>query len=472
MFTKQPGHRMLSRSIAALSAAVICMLPTSSFALPTAAASSAAATTSPATNAITTPPIVVKRVSARAQASRDLWGNTYEAANGFSGGWNDKPYPEGYDIWNTRDDRMYLHAREGMTGWSTGLPNGTYDVTLRMRDHLGATRTSRVFDVAAEGVTHLTWIDIAERVGDRTALDRTFRVDVRDGRLDVTFRPRRGVAIVSAIVVTQVALVSSSVQTPANLPSPARTSGFTSLVFNDEFTSVDTIDLTGQGDHRKQWFTDRPFGWGRTPGGDLSVKDGVLTINQTTPSHNFAISTSSAAGRTGRGFHYGYFEARIAFDPRHARTSPGFPAFWGVSHGQVLGADKPRSSEIDFFEAYSDGHATFEDQYTGTVHDFIIRPKQVDRASWGNNSHRLPGFQWNEFQTYGCLWEPGKISWYLNGKLMHVQRYSADASPTPNPQNYAPGIFSELDTDKTGQNVILGSGIGYPMRVDWVRVWQ
>lgn len=472
MFTHALGRFVLPRTVASLTAIALSALTAASMSAPSTARAATPAATTASVSQSATPPVVVKRVSARPQASRDKYGNLYEAASGFHGGWNDTPYQEGYDIWNTSDDRMYYHAREGMTGWSTPLPNGTYDVTLKMRDTHGATRATRVFDVAAEGATRLTQIDIAERVGYRTALDRTFQVEVRDGRLDVSFVPRRGVAIVSGIVITQVALVASAPRPVTAAPSAASGAGFSKLAFNDDFDSLATVDLTGQGDARKQWFTDRPFGWGRTPGSDLSVQDGVLTINQTTSSPNFAISTSSAAGRTGRGFKYGYFEARIAFDPSHAPKSPGFPAFWGVSHGQVLGADKPRSSEIDFFEAYSNRYTTFDDVYAGTVHDLIIKPTEVDRANWGSNVTRLPGFSWKQFHTYGCLWEPGKITWFLDGKPMHTQRYSAQSQPVPNPQNYGPGIFSELETDPTGQNVILGSGVGYPIKVDWVRVWQ
>lgn len=264
--------------------------------------------------------------------------------------------------------------------------------------------------------------------------------------------------------------VPSGISTTA--PAPAQAAGFTRLSFRDEFSSMSTIDVSGTGAPGYQWYTDRPFGWGRTPAADLSTSNGILTISPSTASPNYSIATSSPTSRSGKGFRYGYFEARMAFDPRKAAGSAGWPSFWGVSHAQVTGAGMPRSMELDFFEAYHAPYQPHEDVFSGTVHDWIIGPPQLDRANYGNNGKSMSGFDWQNFHTYGCLWQPGKITWYLDGQAQFSQQYSADAPPVPNTAGLASGVFSPLDTDLSGQTVILGSGVGYPMSVDWVRVWQ
>jgi hypothetical protein len=59
-----------------------------------------------------------------------------------------------------------------------------------------------------------------------------------------------------------------------------------------------------------------------------------------------------------------------------------------------------------------------------------------------------------------------------------TQQYSSQAPPSPlasttNGINPTPaGVFNILDTQNPGMELILGSGSGWPLKVDWVRVWQ
>lgn len=274
------------------------------------------------------------------------------------------------------------------------------------------------------------------------------------------------------LVLVGVLLTVLSCSAPAQPPEPAVAAGFDSLVFSDDFTNLDTIDLSGTGAEGFSWYTDRPFGWGRTFPESLSVSDGVLTINQTTPSPNYGIGTTSPTSTHGRGFQYGYFEARIAFDPAHALEHEGFPAFWGVSRAQTIGANFDRSMELDYWEAFRWPGEPFEDVYAGTVHDWTHGPPSIDRANYGNNFRTLHRVDWTEFHTYGCLWQPGYIAWFFNDHLLIEQQYSATEEPDPNPSDLPPRTYSMLDSDRSGQTVILGSGVGFPMHVDWVRVWQ
>jgi hypothetical protein len=59
-----------------------------------------------------------------------------------------------------------------------------------------------------------------------------------------------------------------------------------------------------------------------------------------------------------------------------------------------------------------------------------------------------------------------------------TQQYSPQAPPNPLASttsgiNPTPaGVFNILDTQNPGMELILGSGSGWPLKVDWVRVWQ
>lgn len=282
-------------------------------------------------------------------------------------------------------------------------------------------------------------------------------------------------ALLALLRPTQVPAPPAS-PSPTPLPGygPGHPSAGRALVFSDDFDSLDSIDLAGDGKPGHTWYTDLPFNWGSSDADWFSVNDGVLTINPSRTNNNYQLSSATAAGGHGKGFHYGYFEARMAFDPAHATGSDGFPAFWGVSLDQMLGGNNTRTMELDFFEAmHPSGEAgkPFGDTFAGTVHDLRINP-EVDRANYGNNISHRPGTDWTQFHTYGCLWERGVITWYLDEVPVLQQRYSADAEPRPNPQGLSKGIFSPLDSDTSGQVVILGTGNDYPLKVDWVRVHQ
>ena len=144
-----------------------------------------------------------RRVSAEATAFTDATGATWEARTGFDGGgyYN----PGSFDVAGTTNDKLYQSEYWGITGWHSAVPApGEYDVTLHLREAWYTAPGQRVFDVSAEGRPALTGLDIVKAVGARTAYDKTFRVTVSDGRLDLGFKASVDDALVSGITVTAV----------------------------------------------------------------------------------------------------------------------------------------------------------------------------------------------------------------------------------------------------------------------------
>ncbi len=146
------------------------------------------------------------RVGTARLAVQDAAGATWAADRGFTGG-TLSAVGSGTAIAGTQDDALYRTEHWGMTGFQQPVEPGTYDVTVRLAEIYWNAPGKRVFDVSAEGAPALRNIDIYAAVGKNRAYDKTFRVTVDDGRLDLGFTSTKNFAKVSAVAITKVATV-------------------------------------------------------------------------------------------------------------------------------------------------------------------------------------------------------------------------------------------------------------------------
>lgn len=256
------------------------------------------------------------------------------------------------------------------------------------------------------------------------------------------------------------------------IPQAAEKAGYRRMTFCDDFDDASTVDWQATGKEGFNWYIDRPFKWPTLSEGDISVKDSVMTIAQKECCANWAVGTYSAKGNTGHAFRYGYFEARIRFDTtKNHKDVSGFPAWWSFSVKHTTDCDKGHWAELDFFEAMTNPEADgdYTGTYVATVHDWRVLPERGVVNCQNDNcwNDRCVSEGWHD---YGCLWMPGVIEWYYDGKLVSRVTYSADALPQPNNQTSFVGSYSFMDTED--MLLILGSCQEWPMEVDWVRVWQ
>lgn len=255
-------------------------------------------------------------------------------------------------------------------------------------------------------------------------------------------------------------------------PEAAKDAGYTSLVFYDDFDDPSTVDWEGTGEPGYKWYIDRPFGWESLQDGDVVIEESIATIAPQKSCANWGISTYSAKGDTGAAWTYAYFEARIRINTDITKddlTEKGQPAFWSFSKDHTLRRDEGRWGEIDFFEVTFEADGTFNNTLVTSMHDSRVVDGKQENLSNTNNIH--PYLVSDDWQTIGCLWTPGSVSWYLDGGFISRTTYSADGMPDPaSSTNQEVGCFSILDQEE--MLVVLGSGPCWPMEVDWVRVWQ
>jgi hypothetical protein len=272
-------------------------------------------------------------------------------------------------------------------------------------------------------------------------------------------------------------------------PGPAAGAGFTHLVFEDDFTTADTIATTQNAASGYKWYwsfditSAPPWSVHTTataasssdagPGDNASPAGGILSVYGpgapndalvTVP--GWALNNSNAVlPAEGQGnWAHAYFEAYVdtPLDGNaSSSTSSGWPAFWswsiqGLKNFGFGGSSLTTASysEIDFFETYGTLFGDQPGDWTATMHQW-----PADAASDGNTQHTDGGWH-----TYGCLWTSsgagtGQVKFYYDGAQVDDTIDSGTGQ-------------TQFSLENMSQFVVLGSGKDWSMNVDWVRVWQ
>jgi hypothetical protein len=274
-------------------------------------------------------------------------------------------------------------------------------------------------------------------------------------------------------------------------PAPAAAAGFTKLVFEDDFTSEDTIAPTQSAASGYKWYwsfdikasppwsvqttaTAASFSNGNDGGGtNASPHGGILTVNGPGAPNDALVTVPGWALNDGTAvlpaegdgcWSHAYFEAYIQFridGNSSTDESSGWPAFWswsaqGLKNFGFGGSSLtvPDYSEIDFMETYGTIFGNVPGNWTATMHQW---PANV--SSDGHTQHTDDGWH-----TYGCLWTStgtgtGQVKFYFDGAQ------ADDTVDTGTGQ-------TQFSLEAMYQFIVLGSGKGWDMNVDWVRVWQ
>lgn len=201
---------------------------------------------------------------------------------------------------------------------------------------------------------------------------------------------------------------------------------------------------------------------------NITVKDGKLIITpiQTRDENgNYSYTSGRISTQKKHTFKYGKFEARVKVP-----NGMGYlPAFWLMADDENLYGQWPRCGEIDIMEV----HGSAPQTAYGTIH-------YGDPHSESQGTYSLSeGSFADDFHTFTCEWEPGKISWYVDGILFHTENDWFSAAEGQGELTY-PAPFDQPFY------IILNLAVGgswvddpdnatfksQPYEVDYVRVYQ
>ena len=236
-------------------------------------------------------------------------------------------------------------------------------------------------------------------------------------------------------------------------PEPAAIAG---QGYHDEFTRVthrvigDAHVVDGKW-HDHIWYDLYP------PAGAIFGRNGILHLvsKRSDGFPNITLSTyhPDAAPRTT--FRYGYFAARMKWDP----TNGAWPGFWLLSSNWAAkGTCPPYPSELDIFEGQGAQPTTFY----GTLHRSTNSECVKDQTN-SNAQQQVPNVT-TGFHTYAALWTDTEVIWYLDDQ--EVLRAPVFDSTNQN-------MFLMLDSWVGGWTTKPDSGVSeLDTQVDWVRVWQ
>ena len=296
-----------------------------------------------------------------------------------------------------------------------------------------------------------------------------------------------------AVPVADVHAASSSA------PTAAAGVGYMRNTFSS-FTPGD-IDIGDTGKSGFAWYLYHFFG-SHAQSRNITINpDGSVTLDGDVTGPNGQLATAAPAKNAAKfvGVAFGggaYIEAAIKFDPVAARSknSKGWPSFWALTlehaaTGAAQWSGEPQGYEhfveVDFFEYDIDERGLGLNYYGANMHDWygVYNSTCAGHGfcdAWRGYSDVKtavqPGTDLTQYHTYGFLWVPatpageGYAEFYFDRRPVGnkiVWGKFTNQNGVPDGQPWKFGIL-----DNQHLALILGTGVGEPMTVASVNVWQ
>lgn len=169
--------------------------------------------------------------------SREYWTPEYGQTGGTLTRFNTT-------IAGTTFDPLYQSVRFGPSfGYALEVPNGRYAVQIRAWEPVKSAPGQRLMDVLLEGAVAIDDLDIFAEVGGNTAyVSPAVEVDVTDGVLDIDFQGVLAQALVSALEVRSVPMLSTATSTLDFGTVDQSSSATFDVVFQNGGLQAGTID--------------------------------------------------------------------------------------------------------------------------------------------------------------------------------------------------------------------------------------
>ena len=123
-------------------------------------------------------------------------------------------------------------------------------------------------------------------------------------------------------------------------PWIAKERGMTTLVFEDDFESLDTIDVNNTGAAGYKWYVERPYRFTTlTESVDYKVENSVLTLCNVDHKFNYGMGTYHPRTKRGFSFCKGVLEFRLRLpNPKILECNAGrdgVPAVWSFPPAKI-----------------------------------------------------------------------------------------------------------------------------------------
>ena len=203
-----------------------------------------------------------------------------------------------------------------------------------------------------------------------------------------------------------------------------------------------------------------------TTSGNYSISNGVLSIicKKINDDGAYGSYTSARLNTYGKkGFTYGRLEARLRL-PKGKGT---WPAFWMLGEGIGTGTSWPKCGEIDIME-----YVGYDPTWVqGSLHaqDFSGGNAKNGRFQLAANNDE------GEWHVYGVIWQPDKISFYVDDYTKPYYSLTAPSQKSENSWPYDKPFFVLLNLafggDWGGAKGIDKSLDNMRYDIDWVRYY-
>ena len=236
-------------------------------------------------------------------------------------------------------------------------------------------------------------------------------------------------------------------------PPQAAKAGYKRLVFDEEFDGP--LDI-GYGTTGHKWNAGSSRNQVPDPG-HYQLANGVLTIIGD-PDRGIDLGTQYRDGSGGTYFRGGYFEARMKCTDWSAfwLFDANRPKVWG---NRVMADPATWTSEIDIIETDPGAPHTV----VCTVHKNTGGDGGIPDEQNSPNSATIAGSPLNEWHTYGVLWTPTQVTWYVdNQQVCTASTYPSTWHPMQLILSAHPGGVGGSPSTVTPPATSVG----------WVRVWH
>ncbi len=282
------------------------------------------------------------------------------------------------------------------------------------------------------------------------------------------------------------------------VPAQAKAVGYKEITFSSNLNNQ-SFDIAGTRKEGSQWYLWSFF--------DKNAKSSELKFNHnhtltllgghTGP--NGEIATAASVDGSGRfaGIAFGggaYFESEIKFNPEDVRNANfvGHPSFWSIALEHLVGYGSTKESpgaerfghfiEADIFEYDLLRYLSIQNVYGGAIHDWYGVWKKTCLRGFCNFTTPsikkwIPkGTDLNQFHRYGFLWVPatpmnsGYAQYYFDDAPVGDRISWKICDVGSNPGNSGYSAYCIIDHQHLV--LILGTGVGEPMTVRSIKVFQ